>query len=184
MRGAPGKLNLFAILRGGDRRSIGRVPEVVAAVLADPTLFGELFEGIMVEDPVVAMRCADAAEKVSVTRPDLLRPFKRALLGALAAHHQQEVQWHVAQMLPRLELTARERARALAILDRYLASPSSIVKTFAMQAMAELSDQAPSLRPRVVRRLRHLTETGTPAMRSRGRRLLDRLGSHRPSKHR
>lgn len=104
MSGTPGKLNLFAILRGGDRRSIGRVPEVVAAVCADPNRFGELFRGIMAVDPV--------------------------------------------------------------------------------QAIAELSDQAPSPRPLVVRGLGYLTETAPPTMRSRGPRLLQGLERPRPSKRR
>ena len=34
-------------LAGGDFRSIGRSNEVVAEVLADPSLFGALFEGML-----------------------------------------------------------------------------------------------------------------------------------------
>ena len=35
--------SLLRKLEGGDRRSIGRADEVVAAVLGQPTLFGSLF---------------------------------------------------------------------------------------------------------------------------------------------
>jgi hypothetical protein len=55
-------------LHGGDRRSIGRVPEVVAEVLGNPGLFGELITGMEHPDPVVRMRAADAAENVSADR--------------------------------------------------------------------------------------------------------------------
>jgi hypothetical protein len=38
---------LLQKLQGGDRRSIGRVDEVVAGVLAEPSLFGVVFEGML-----------------------------------------------------------------------------------------------------------------------------------------
>ena len=51
------------------------------------------------------MRAADAAEKITCRRPDLLVACKQRLLDEIAAVPQQEVRWHVAQMLPRLALT-------------------------------------------------------------------------------
>jgi hypothetical protein len=44
-----------------------------------------------------------------------------------------------------------------------------------MQALADLAEDDATLRPRVVRLLEDLTRTGSPAMKSRGRKLLDRL---------
>lgn len=67
-------------LQGGDRRSIGRVPEVVEEVLCNLSLFGELTAGIQHHDPVVRMRAADAAEKVSAAHPDYRSPYKAELL--------------------------------------------------------------------------------------------------------
>ncbi len=68
----------------------------------------------------------------------------------IAAVEQQEVRWHVAHMLPRLDLDVAERRQALAILRAYLADHSKIVKTFAMQAMAGLALQEPALKPQVI----------------------------------
>jgi hypothetical protein len=75
---------------GGDRRSIGRSPEVVARILADPALFDPVFDAIGDDDPVIRMRAADAVEKVTVRRPDLLRSHAGRLLE-LAGIDQQEV---------------------------------------------------------------------------------------------
>lgn len=36
-------------LQGGDRRSIGRVPEAIAEVLSNPDLFGELMMGMQLD---------------------------------------------------------------------------------------------------------------------------------------
>jgi hypothetical protein len=56
----------------------------------------------------------------------------------------------------------------------YLADGSSIVKTFSMQALADLAEQDESLLDQVTPIIERLTRTGTPAMRSRARRLLAR----------
>jgi len=162
-------------LAGGDRRSIGRVNEVIADVLADPTLFDTLFHGMLEDDPVVRMRAADAAEKITAERPEYLRPYKKKLLEQVARVDQQEVRWHVAQMLPRLEWSDEERAAVVQILLGYLDDESKIVKTFAMQALADFAERDASLRPRVIQLLEELVETGSPAMKSRGRKLLKRL---------
>jgi hypothetical protein len=170
--------DILCKLEGGDRRSIGRVDEVVADVLKDPSLFGIVFNGMLSDDPLVTMRCADALEKITLLHPEYLQPFKAKFLQEVTQSKQQEVRWHVAQMLPRLELSAEERAVAVEILLDYLNDKSKIVKTFSMQALADLVEQDDSLRDRVIPILEELSETGSPAMRSRGRKLVKKL---RPS---
>src|SRR5271156_4803430 len=107
-------------LSGGDRRSIGRSNEVAAHVLAHPAHFRHVFAGLSAGDPVVRMRAADAIEKITARRPELLRPYKRNLLAIAGSSKQQEIRWHAALIIPRLQLTARERAVALDILFDYL----------------------------------------------------------------
>lgn len=167
---------LLQKLSGGDRRSIGRSDEVVVEVLAEPALFPLLFEGMLSNDPLIRMRAADAVEKITAQQPEYLQPYKNQLIQQVARINQQEVRWHVAQLLPRLALTSAEIAQAVEILLTYLDDPSKIVKTFAMQALADLAQQETSLRPQVVNVLTELTQTGSPAMQSRGRKLLRRLG--------
>ena len=162
-------------LKGGDRRSIGRVDEVIADVLEDPALFDALFRGMLDDDPVVRMRSADGVEKITVDHPEYLRPYRKKLLEQVALVDQQEVRWHVAQMLPRLEWSDEERAAIVGMLLDYLDDESKIVKTFAMQALADFAERDASLRPRIIKLLEKLVETGSPAMKSRGRKLLERL---------
>ncbi len=57
----------------------------------------------------------------------------------------------------------------------YLDDDSSIERTIAMQALADLATQDDVVRRRVTPILERLTETGTAAMRSRGRKLLAQL---------
>jgi hypothetical protein len=154
---------LIDLLKGADRRSIGRANEVAALVLQEPRRFAELIGFLWSDDPILRMRAADAAEKVSVTRPELLGRHKRELLGLLAEAEQIELRWHLAAIIPRLELSASERQRAAAALQQYLDDRSSIVKTFAMQALVDLAGQEPTLRETARRILERALRTGTPA---------------------
>jgi hypothetical protein len=167
--------DILALLAGGDRRTIGHSDRVAAMVSTDPELFPELIAGLWSEDPLVRMRAADAAEKVTRKHRELLQPYKKELLGLMAEAEQQELRWHLAVMVPRLVLNARERQGAISSLNRYLQDRSSIVKTFALQGLADLAEAEPSFRPGVVEILREATRNGTPAMKARGRKLLSQL---------
>jgi HEAT repeat protein len=162
-------------LRGGDRRSIGRANEVVEDVLCDPGLFAALFKGLDSDDPVIRMRAADAVEKVTAQRPEILAPYKTELIARVAEIDQQEVRWHVAQMLPRLELSTAEQARTVEILLGYLQDDSRIVQVNALQALADLAMADEALRTRVVQIAAEFVRTGSPAVASRARRLLTQL---------
>lgn len=160
-------------------RSIGRADEVVQEVLDDPALFPQVFEGLTHEEPVIRMRAADVVEKVTAQRPDLLQLYKDDILNRVAPIRQQEVRWHVAQLLPRLPLDDREHAQAVSILMGYLGDKSKIVKTFSMQALADLAKEDPVLKREVRALINELVRTGSPAMRSRGRKLLVQLDRER-----
>ena len=162
-------------LAGGDRRSIGRVSEIVAEVLDDSSLFKVVFNGMLSDDPIIRMRSADAVEKITAKHPEYLQLYKEKLIQQVAKSDQQEVRWHVAQMFPRLELSEEEQAVIVEILLDYLNDKSKIVKTFSMQALADFAERDAGLRPQVIKLLEELTRTGSPAMRSRGRKLLKNL---------
>jgi hypothetical protein len=162
-------------LVGIDRRSIGNANEVVSDVISDPSLFNIVFKGISCDDPVLRMRCADVVEKVTARHPEFLVRCKRTLIHEVAKIDQQEVRWHVAQLFSRLELTDTDRKDVLEILSEYLKDKSKIVKTFSMQALADIAEQDESLKPGIIQSLEVLIREGSPAMKSRGRKLLSRL---------
>ena len=164
-----------SMLAGGDRRSIGRVAEIVELSRGRPQMVSILVECLFDEDTCVRMRAADALEKISRDQPILLQPHKIVLFNLLAEASQQEVRWHLAVIVPRLQLTASESHKTARVLQTYLKDRSSIVKTCAMQGLADLAERHSSLGQKVIDLLRPLTRAGTPAMRARGRRLLAKL---------
>jgi hypothetical protein len=68
-----------------------------------------------------------------------------------------------------------ERIKVFRVLLTYLNDCSSIVRTFAMQALVDMATNSQVLQPIVHRHIKELTLTGTPAMKARGRKLLTEL---------
>jgi len=171
------RTSIADLLSGGDRRSLGRADRVAAMVADNPRLFPELIAGLWSDDRLVRMRAADAAEKVTRKHPDLLRSRKKEMLGLMAESVEPELRWHLALMVSRLALNVKERQVAISLLIGYLEDRSSIVRTFALQGLAELalkSDDA-DLRFQVTEILRQVVRGGTPAMKARSRKLLKQM---------
>lgn len=167
--------SLLAQLAGGDRRSIGQSNAVAAAVLQAPERFTELWQGLHHADSKVRMRAADALEKISAKRPELLQSCKTDYLRLLADSREAEVCWHLAQMAPRFSYAPAERAEVLTLLKCLLGENSSILRTHAMQAIADLSADDAELRPAAIDLIERLMCGGTAAMKARGRKLLRHL---------
>jgi len=165
-----------ARLSGSDLRSIGRADAVSSEILRRPSLAAEAVRLLSDSDAVLRARAADALEKAARVSPSIVRPHRRRLLRLLENVTQQEVRWHLAQLMPRLQLTPRERSRVLAVLRRYLDDPSRIVQVCAMQGLWELTEDGsrePWIRLWVQRAATH----AAPSIRARARRLLSRPGS-------
>ena len=84
------------------------------------------------------------------------------------------MRWHVAQMLCRCRLSRSEQGAAVEILLDYLKDRSRIVKTFALQALSDLARVDESLKDMVTGLLEAALRTGSPAVRSRARKLLEK----------
>lgn len=114
-------------------------------------------------------------EPSDASTPEFLQPFKKTILRLAGRSRQQEVRWHMAQIIPRLQLTSKERAVAVDLLFDYLTDKSKIVVTFSLQALSELAVEDQNLRPRVVEVLKALSATGSPAIKNRSQKLLQKL---------
>ena len=168
---------LLKKLSGGDRRSLGQVHEVVEKVRDDSSLFAILIDGLFLDDPVIRMRSADAVEKITADRPESLQPFKQRLIQLSGQTSQQEVKWHLSQILPRIELEPGEKKTIVKNLFLYVNDSSKIVVTFALQALADFAVEDKNLRARVIPVLDEFARTGSAAIKSRSKKLLVRLNN-------
>ena len=167
----------------------GRVLEITQLIARQPRRAERLIELLWDDDAGVASRAADVLERVSahpfpaVMR--ILNQYKEALLGLLPDARFIKLRWNLAFVLPRLALTLPEARRAAATLYTFLDDRSSIVKTAALQGLADLTRHDPESLPAVLDLLRIQGRSGTPAMRARSRHLIKRLDpGARPSRRR
>ena len=159
----------------GGRLDVGRVWEVVELVEGRPGKLEQLVECLWDDNPAIANRAADALERVTRDRPAQAQRWKEPLLGLIAETAEKKVRWNLALVIPRLKLTVPECRRVAEVLRSYLDDPSSIVKTAALNGMADLTRRDPDSLPDVLDLLRIAGRSGTPAMRARSRILLKEL---------
>jgi hypothetical protein len=163
---------ILALLEGGDLRTLGRAEEVAEIVSKEGRLFPKLIAGLWSAERLVRMRAADATEKVTRKHPELLVRYKKELLGLMNQAEEPELRWHLAAIVPRLSLNAKERMLIVAGLNSYLRDRSSIVRTFALQGLADLAHDDKETQAEVIEILRSSVKTGTAAMKARSRKLL------------
>ena len=163
---------LLQKLEGGDLRSKGRSDEVAQQVISDPSLLPQLLSGLNSANPVIRMRCYDALEKVSRAFPHALQSYGLELLRMLREHQPKEVRWHLLQMAPRVSWRREDLPVVYGAVNQALSDPSSIVRTFAMQALVDLIPQVPERKLEVAQCIQEQLRSGTPAMRARAGKLL------------
>ena len=162
-------------LDGGDLRSIEQGNLVLEDLKKDPSLFNEVFTCLYSDNPVVRMHSADVIEKFTTRHPECLHPYKEKLLHEISTLNQKEVRWHICQIIPRLELNKNEIDHVFILFKKFLKDTSSIVKTFAMQALFDLAQLNKDLLPEVKTIINSCLKKGTPAMKSRAKKLLSQL---------
>ena len=162
---------LLERLRDGDS------DDAAAAAVADPPLLAVLLEGMTCDDAQLRTRSSDAAEKAARERPELLAPHADVLIEIAAEATQQEVRWHVAQMLARVEVTDERAAEAARILEGYLSDRSHIVEAWALSAIVALAGEHPALRDHARDLVHERLESDSAAVRARARLLRDQAES-------
>jgi len=167
--------NILDKLRGGDLRSIGSANEVAKEIANNTEQFKIVFSGLYDDDPVVRMRAADAVEKATKDRRELLAGYSTKVISILKTTEQQEVCWHMAQIAPRLDLSQSEERQLVGLLKKLLSHKSRIVMVSAMDALAGFAEKNKTLLNEVIEIIKRQMEGGSPSVLSRGRKLLQRL---------
>ena len=166
-------------LSGGDLRSIGDAESVARDLMQDQALVAQAVTLMAGDDRLLRARSADALEKAARRNPVILRRHKKPLLRLLATTRQPEVRWHIAQMLPLIELTPHERQGALKGLRGYLGDESRIVQVCALQALWDLATAEERSRRPLRSLVERLASESSPAVRARARRLLALIRANR-----
>jgi hypothetical protein len=173
------KKSLIEKLKGGDLRSVQGVSKIIEQIKT-PKEFNNLFKGLFHTDRLVAMRSADAIEKITLSRPEYLQPHKSELLKLLTSAKHIELKWHMAQLVVRVKLNAEEAGAVWDILTQWALTKkeSRIVRVFSLQGLFDLLKQFPELKTDFEQTLATLEKEPIPSIAARIRILRKKLPKH------
>jgi hypothetical protein len=163
-------------LVGGTRTSVGQAEQVVKKALASAPLRREIYDMFLDDDPVVAMRASYVAMKMAQADPVTAQEFKKVVLKNLPGYTQQEVRWHVPQVLVHMKLTASERRKAYAVLMEWSETDASkIVAYYGLQTAASFAEVDDALLEDLIPRLRKLNARGAKSISNRCKKIAKQL---------
>ena len=164
------------LLSGGTRTSVGDADQVIAKLLKAPVGLTEVYSLFLDEDPVVAMRASYVAMRVAEQKPESVKPFAKDLLKNLELYTQQEVRWHIPQLLVHLDLTKAQRKRAYeVIMDWAETDKSKIVGYYGFQAAADFAEVDDELLEDFIPRIRKANKTGAKSIQNRCKKIAKQL---------
>lgn len=130
------------ILSGGDLRSIGKSNAVVLKI-NNQNDFDELFKYLFHDDRLVIMRAADTIEKITIDNPQYLKKYKTEIIKLCDIAKDKELTWHLALIIPRLDLKDNEFKNAWHTLTAWAKNKnnSRIVRVNSIQGLFEMAKQ-------------------------------------------
>ena len=121
---------------------------------------------------------ADALERVSRgTEARELLDYRADIISVMHETIQPGVQWHLAEIAPRLELDAETAAHVALLMERWIEqSKSTIVRSDALSCICYLAHQHDHLMPSAKLALARALKFGSSAEQARARKLIGRTG--------
>jgi hypothetical protein len=160
------------ILSGGDLRSIGKSNSVILKIQTQND-FDELFQCLFHEDRLVVMRAADTIEKITINNTQYLAKHKDAIIKLCNVAMDKELKWHLALLIPRLNLDAKEFDKAWNTLTKWAKDKtnSRIVRVNSIQGLFEMKKQKGELEKDFSLTLTELGKENIPSINARIRQL-------------
>lgn len=167
---------MLSLLKEGDRRTTGRVMDAVRLAMGKSQHIDELVDLLGHANPAVRMRAADALEKSTVQHAELLEKHRDHLLELADIVTQNEIRWHLAEILTRLDLDEAEMTDLAEVFGRwYRRADSRIVKASALQGMADLAVRDQMFLDEALGMVEEALGSPIPALSARARKLVGML---------
>ena len=148
-------------------RSDGLSRDAAALVLANPHLVADLLEALSHEDEAIRGHAADAIERVSRSRPDLLLPHLPDLVVMATRDSVPMVRWHLAMLLTNLTLTEPIADTTCPVLCALLDDRNAFVRSWAVSGLCLLARKYPEYKEEVLARFAALQQDPKIAVRHR-----------------
>jgi hypothetical protein len=158
---------LLLWLSEGDLRSDGLANEVAGIVIRQPTLIGDLIEGLDHPDEAVRGHTSDALEKIGRVQPDLLREYLPRLLACLQTDPVPMVKMHLAMICGHLAMDAASAEEMISVLLPLLHEESVYASSWAIVSLCIFARKYPESRDRILKAILALQGHEKAAVRSR-----------------
>ena len=164
--------NIHVLLSGGDLRSIGNSGQLIN-LIKNQEDFDHLIKYLNHPDRLISMRAADAIEKITLHHTDYIQKHKKLILKLTGQPLEKEIKWHLALLVPRLNLSKKELESQWKIFNTWAAdkSESKIVRVNALQALYELANKYPALQKALNDIVKKIGSDNTPSLNARLRKL-------------
>jgi hypothetical protein len=169
--------NFEPYLTGGDLRNTAGVAQLVPMIKCQID-FDLLFSCLAVENRLLAMRAADAIEKITIEHAEYLKPHPAHLIQLINRARHKEMKWHLAQLISRAPLTNDQMHHVWLILTKWAmdTSESKIVRVNALQALFELSKQNIRFEKSLVPIMQTLEKDDIPSLKARLKKIKESMG--------
>lgn len=144
-------------LSGSDLRSDGMANEAAQFVLDNPQVFEDLFSGLSEPDDVIRGRTADALEKISRDRPDLLIDHLQEMVDLAKTDPVPMVKMHLAMIFGHLAVYEESLELLISALFDLLADESVFTRSWAIASLAASTHKSVSVLSTVSRSCREIS---------------------------
>jgi len=162
-------------LSGGDLRSDGMANEVADFILENPAAFEDLYAGLSETDDVVRGRTADAIEKVSRNRPDLLVDHLAEIDSLAREEKVPLVKMHLAMIFGHLAVYPQLTEQLIPPLSSLLDDKSVFTRSWAIVSLSIIARKYPEECQGVIDCLVPLQRDESIAIRSRVNKAINLL---------
>ena len=165
-------------LKGGHPNSLGNTIEVVDEVLADKSLFDELFHCYFSDDEIVRLRTSNAMKRVCAVDENVLVPYLDRFINEISQIDQASTQWTMSQLYGILEkhLSEEQKAKTTELMKNNLANHNDwIVLNATMDTLGKWSKKNEELKKWMLPHLVRLAKDERKTVFKRANKLLDQL---------
>jgi hypothetical protein len=163
---------ILSLLTGGDLRSDGLANEVANIILDNDILIGELWEGFNSTDKLIRGRSADALEKISRTKPELVIPQLKNLFSLAKMDNPMMVKMHLAMIFGHVLACDVEEEEIKNILYYLLRDESVFTRSWAIVSLCILARKYPQNKSEIIQKITPMKTDKSVAIRTKASKAL------------
>jgi hypothetical protein len=163
---------IITYLAGGDLRSIGQSKKIIS-LIKNQNDFDKLIQYLFYDKRLIVMRTADTVEKITLDHPEYLLKYKKKIIELCNVAKDKELKWHLALLIPRLDLGNDELKKVWNVLTNWAKdkSNSRIVRVNSIQGLFEMMNKKNEYQKDFNQTLSELEKEDIPSINTRIKRL-------------